>query len=152
MQNDKPESLAADLTVMAVRLVRWLRAADPSPALSGPEASAMAVIVYSEGITPSQLAELEQVKRPTITNLVDGLVKRGLVERRGNPDDKRSSIVFATRKGLEVWQAGQLRRVAPLAERIGALTAEERQQFEAALPLLAKITEPPSEGSGEEER
>jgi DNA-binding MarR family transcriptional regulator len=145
MSDDKPESLAADLTVMAVRLVRWLRAADPSPALSGPEASAMAVIVYSEGITPSRLAELEQVKRPTITKLIDGLVERGLVQRLGNPDDKRSSIMVATRKGREVWEAGQLRRVAPLADRIESLSPDERFQFEAAMPLLAKLTEPPQE-------
>lgn len=145
MAHDKPESLAADLTVMAVRLVRWLRAADPSPALSGPEASAMAVIVYSEGITPSRLAELEQVKRPTITKLIDGLVERGLVERCDNPNDKRSSFLVATRKGRDVWEAGQLRRIAPLADRIETLSAEERRQFEAAMTLLAKITEPPQE-------
>lgn len=145
MGDDKPESLAADLTVMAVRLVRWLRAADPSPALSGPEASAMAVIVYSEGITPSRLAELEQVKRPTITKLIDGLVQRGLVQRLKNPDDKRSSIMVATHKGHEVWEAGQLRRIAPLADRIETLPPEERRQLEAAMPLLAKVTEPPHE-------
>lgn len=145
MADDKPESLAVDLTVMAVRLVRWLRTADPSPALSGPEASAMAVIVYSDGITPSRLAELEQVKRPTITKLIDGLVERGLVERLDNPDDKRSSFLVATRKGRKVWEAGQLRRIAPLAERIETLNPEERRQFKAAMPLLAKITEPPQE-------
>ena len=145
MVDDKPQSLAADLTVIAVRLVRWLRAADPSPALSGPEASAMAVIVYSDGITPSRLAELEQVKRPTITKLIDGLVQRGLVQRLENLDDKRSSLLAATRKGREVWEAGQLRRIAPLADRIETLNPEERRQFEAAMPLLAKITEPPQE-------
>jgi len=37
----------------------------------------------------SALADRLQVSRPSITGLVDGLVKRGLVERRPSPDDRR---------------------------------------------------------------
>jgi DNA-binding MarR family transcriptional regulator len=143
MTRDNPESLATDLSVIAVRLVRWLRAADAAPALSGPEASAMSVIVYVDGVTPSRLAELEQVKRPTITRLLDGLVQRGLVRKQENLDDKRSSLLFATSDGLKLWQAGQLRRIAPLADRVAGLKPEELRQLRSALPLLRALTEPP---------
>lgn len=142
MADGNPQSLANEFSIMAVRLVRWLRAADPSPALSGPEASAMAVIVYSGGVTPSRLAELEQVRRPTISRVLEGLEKRGLVRRDVDPDDKRSSIISPTLQGLDLWQAGQLRRVAPLAERIAALDADERRQLVAVMPLLSKLTDP----------
>jgi long-chain acyl-CoA synthetase len=37
----------------------------------------------------SALADRLQVSRPSITGLVDGLVKRGLVERRPRADDRR---------------------------------------------------------------
>jgi long-chain acyl-CoA synthetase len=37
----------------------------------------------------SVLADRLQVSRPSITGLVDGLVKRGLVERRPSADDRR---------------------------------------------------------------
>ncbi|MDC0886712.1 MarR family transcriptional regulator [Altererythrobacter sp.] len=143
MQDDKTQSLATDLSIMAVRLSRWLRAADDAPALSGPEASAMAVIVHSGGIIPSALADLEQVKRPTITRIVNGLAARGLVRREAHPDDKRALIIVATEKGLVLWQAGQLRRVAPLVTRISKLNAAEREQLENVMPLLNKITAPP---------
>lgn len=105
----------------------------------------MAVIVYSGGITPSRLADLEQVKRPTITKVINGLEARGLVKRRLNPGDRRSSILLATDKGHEVWQAGQLRRIVPLVDRINSLSENERRQFEEAMDVLAKVTEPPQD-------
>jgi DNA-binding MarR family transcriptional regulator len=138
---DNSRFLATDLSIMAMRLIRWLRAADDAPALSGPEASAMAVIVHSGGIAPSALAELEQVRRPTITRTVDGLVERGLVRRDPHPSDKRGSVLVATESGQELWLTGQLRKVAPLAARISALSPAERQQLTDFMPLLGKITE-----------
>ena len=144
-ETSKSHSIANEISIMAVRLIRWLRATDQAAALSGPVTSAMAVIVHSGGIAPSALAELEQVRRPTITRLVDDLVLRGLVRREPHPTDKRGSIVVATSEGLARWQTGQLRATAPLAARIEALDPDERQQLESILPLLARVMEPPSE-------
>ncbi|MDB5671680.1 MAG: MarR family transcriptional regulator [Alphaproteobacteria bacterium] len=144
MHDDKAQSLANELSIMAVRLVRWLRAVDEAPALSGPEASAMAVIVHSGRITPSALAALEQVRRPTITRVVDGLVERRLVRRERHPDDMRASLIVATEDGLALWLAGQVRRAAPLAARIAGLEPEERHQLASVLPLLGRLAAPPT--------
>ena len=144
-ETSKSHSIANEISIMAVRLIRWLRAVDETAALSGPLTSAMAVVVHSGGIAPSALAELEQVRRPTITRLVDELVSRGLVRREPHPTDKRGSIVVATAQGLALWRTGQLRATAPLAARIDALDPDERQRLEAILPLLSRIMEPPSE-------
>lgn len=138
-RNDKSQALANELSIIAVRLIRWLRAADALPALTGPQASAMAVIIYSGGVTPSALAGLEQVRRPTITRVVNELVQRGLVRRGPHPTDKRGSVLTATDKGLALWEAGQLRKVAPLTDRIDELGPQERRQLEEAMPLLRRI-------------
>jgi DNA-binding MarR family transcriptional regulator len=69
--------LADDLVVSAVRLTRWLKAADSAARLSGPQASALAIIVYAGHITPSDLARLEQVKRPTIARVLGQLTDAG---------------------------------------------------------------------------
>lgn len=142
MERGKSLSVANELTIVAVRMIRWLRAADEASALSGPEASAMAVIVHSGGINPSALAALEQVRRPTITRTVDGLVARGLVRRAPDPADGRGSIVSVTKEGLFLWQTGQARRIAPLADKISALSNSEAQQLEQVLPLLQRLIEP----------
>lgn len=145
VETGKSHSLANELSIMAVRLIRWLRAADEGTVLTGPHTSAMAVIVHSGGIAPSALAELEQVRRPTITRVVNELVARGLVRREPHPTDKRGAVLVATSEGLARWHAGQLRATAPLAARIEALGGDERRQLEEVLPLLARIMAPPSE-------
>lgn len=143
-EDSKSEFLADELAIMAVRLIRWLRAVDEAPRLSGPEASALAAIIYSGGLSPSALADLEQVRRPTITRTVDALAARGLVERRPDPADRRAARIVATAQGRVLWQAGQLRRIEPLSERIAALSGEERSRLEATMPLLKQITSPPA--------
>lgn len=142
-RKDKSHALANELSIMAVRMIRWLRAADPLPALSGPQASAIAVIICSGGISPSALADLEQVRRPTITRLVDELVRRGLVRRGPHPHDKRGSMLTATEEGLALWNAGQLRKIAPLTKRIDGLGLQERRQLEQVMPLLRRIMQAP---------
>lgn len=137
--------LATDLSVLATRLTRWLRAADEAPLLSGPEASAMAVVIHSGGITPSRLARYEQVRRPTITRTIDSLVDRGLVCRNPDPKDRRGTIIYATPAGRKMWEAGQARRIEPLAERIETLTMVDRRQLEKALLLLETLINPPAE-------
>ena len=54
-----------------------------------------------EGITPSAIAEKLGVTRATMTGLLDGLEKEGLVIRRGHPEDRRKLSVWLTRKGRQ---------------------------------------------------
>ncbi|WP_327291219.1 MarR family winged helix-turn-helix transcriptional regulator [Streptomyces sp. NBC_01198] len=54
---------------------------------------------------PSQMSELAAelaCDRPYLTLVVDDLQKRGLVERRQHPTDRRCKIVSATAEGLAV--------------------------------------------------
>ena len=144
MHADKSRRLAVEMSVAAVRLVRWLRAADDAPALSGPEASALAVVIHSDGVSPSALAQLEQVRRPTMTRVINALVARGLVARAAHPTDGRAVILCPTERGRALWMAGQLRRVAPLAERIAELSQAEAELIEGVVPLLLRLSAPPA--------
>lgn len=47
----------------------------------------------------SALADWLEVSRPSITNLVDGVVQRGWVERRESPDDRRRVLHQLTDAG-----------------------------------------------------
>lgn len=143
MNEDKSKAIAIALSIDAVRLIRWLRAADPAPALSGPEASAMGVIVHSGGISPSALAEIEQVRRPTVTGVVNGLISRGLVRRARDPRDGRGAILQVTPEGERLWAEGQERRTAPLARRIAELPPDDWAEMERLLPLLHRLFTPP---------
>jgi DNA-binding MarR family transcriptional regulator len=58
--------------------------------------------VPPEGITVSRLAELAGVRKQTMAQAVDQLESTGYVERRPNPNDRRSRLVFLTDRGTAV--------------------------------------------------
>ena len=55
-----------------------------------------------EGITVSALAELAGVRKQTMAQAVEQLERGGYVERRENPSDHRSRLVFLTERGRAV--------------------------------------------------
>jgi DNA-binding MarR family transcriptional regulator len=58
--------------------------------------------VPPEGITVSELAELARVRKQTMAEAVDQLERMGYVQRRPNPRDRRSRLVFLTERGASV--------------------------------------------------
>src|SRR4029077_8845856 len=58
--------------------------------------------VSAEGVTVSELADLAQVRKQTMAQSVDQLERLGYVERRSNPSDGRSRLVFLTERGAAV--------------------------------------------------
>ncbi|BAJ28879.1 MULTISPECIES: MarR family transcriptional regulator [Kitasatospora] len=86
--------------------------------------------------SPSQLAAGLGVSRATVTGLVDGLERDGLVARRPSREDGRASVVVLTARGAQ-----RLREMAPehfrrLEAVVGGLTEAERGTF---LELLERI-------------
>ncbi len=56
----------------------------------------------SEPVKVSQIASWQQVLRPTMTHRINHLVKRGLIERHGGEDDRRTICCSITEKGIQV--------------------------------------------------
>jgi DNA-binding MarR family transcriptional regulator len=58
--------------------------------------------VPPEGISVSELASLARVRKQTMAEAIEQLERMGYVERRPNPRDRRSRLVFLTRRGASV--------------------------------------------------
>jgi MarR family transcriptional regulator, negative regulator of the multidrug operon emrRAB len=56
----------------------------------------------NKAISPSVLAEKVGVKRATMTGLLDGLERKGLVERIAHPEDRRKLGIRLTNKGRQL--------------------------------------------------
>lgn len=62
-----------------------------------------ALIMLGEGPeAASALAEKLAVSRPSLTGVIDGLVARGLVDREGDPSDRRRISLGLTAAGREL--------------------------------------------------
>lgn len=67
-----------------------------------PAAANVFPFVPPEGITVSRLAELARVRKQSMAQAVSQLEETGYVERRLNPRDHRSQLVFLTERGASV--------------------------------------------------
>jgi DNA-binding MarR family transcriptional regulator len=56
----------------------------------------------ADGLTQSELVEQLCVQPATVTKMLNRMVKNGLVERRGDPQDQRISRVYLTDQGREL--------------------------------------------------
>ncbi|GAA3115336.1 MarR family winged helix-turn-helix transcriptional regulator [Streptosporangium carneum] len=87
---------------------------------------------------PSQLAKSLGVSRATITGLVNGLEREGLVARRASVEDGRGAVVVLTARGAQRLRDMAADHFARLQELVGGLAVDERGLF---LDLLERITQ-----------
>jgi DNA-binding MarR family transcriptional regulator len=134
---------AAKLRMAIVRTARVLRqeAAAEASGLTPTSTAALATIERHGPLTPSELAEIERVKRPTVTRTLGCLEREGLVERTPDPADGRSFLVSINGAGRERLRRLRGRKNAYLARRMRDLPAEEVETLERAAEILDRMRE-----------
>jgi DNA-binding MarR family transcriptional regulator len=137
--SQEAREVADRLHSAAIHLLRRARVRDAELGLSGPRLSALSVVVFGGPLTVRDLAAAEQVRSPTMTRLVDGLQRDGLVTREPNPADARSVLIRATPTGRLVLSRGRSRRVGDLAARLSDLDAHGLQTLAEAATLMERI-------------
>jgi DNA-binding MarR family transcriptional regulator len=124
----------------AIHLLRRVRAADRTLSIGPAQLSALSVLVFGGPRSLRELADAEQVRPPTMSRIVAGLVGSGLV-RRKKTEDKRRVRLEATPKGTKILQEGRRRRVELLAQTLRNLTEDELREAAAAAQFLGKLIE-----------
>jgi DNA-binding MarR family transcriptional regulator len=134
---------AARLRMAIVRTARRLRqeAAGAVGELTPTAAAALATVERHGPLTPSELAEIERVKRPTATRTLGLLSEAGLVERTPDPDDRRSALVSITAVGRDRLRRLRGRKNAYLARRMRDLPAADLATLDRAAEILEGILE-----------
>ena len=123
----------------AIRVLRIVRAADAQAEIGPAQLSALSVLVFAGPKTLGELSDAEQVKAPTMSRIVQALVRQGLADRVRLPEDRRAVRIAATRKGQKLLLAGRDRRVQLLAQRLSSLAADDLEVIRQAARLLAGI-------------
>jgi DNA-binding MarR family transcriptional regulator len=118
----------------AIRLLRNVRREDTASGITGAQLSALSVLVFAGPHTLGALASAEQVKPPTMSQMVAQLEAQGLVTRR--PLDRRSIQVAVTEKGRRLMEAGRKRRLALLARAFEGLPAAKLDVLEEAARIM----------------
>lgn len=137
----KRAELADQLHSAAIHLLRQLRKEDDASGLSAPRLSALSVVVFGGPVTLGQLARAEQVRPPTMTKIVTGLEKDGLVKRQADAHDKRLTRIVATPKGQRILIAGRARRVKSLTQAVKRLNESELAHLDRGIQVFRKLIE-----------
>lgn len=122
------------------RLARRLRQQSLG-GLTPSQSSVLATLDRHGPMSMSRLAEHEAITKPSATGIVGRLIESGLVDRKTDPADGRSSIVEITTEGIEAIEARRRERTAYLAGHFDALDTEDREVLERAVVLLEDMLE-----------
>jgi len=139
---DVSRSIANRLHSAAIHLLRRLRRHDDAMGLSPARSSALSVIVFGGPVTIGQLGHAEHVSAPTMTRLIVGMERDGLVRRESDPQDGRIVWLHPTPKGTRILHDGRRRRVTALAEELDRLSDGDRRTLAEAADILERLLRP----------
>lgn len=112
-------------------------------AMPNSEIEVLRAVAERPGSSVSELARVLDLQNSNVSTTVSRLVDRGLLERRADPNDRRSHRIHQTelaRRNNELIDAMWTRGVRDL---VGTLTQDEARTLIDAAPLLARLSEMP---------
>lgn len=129
----------------SLELVRWIGWAQRKAGedwirereLSHEQAFVLGYLVRQPGAIQRDIAEVSRTSPASVTSLLQGLERRGLIERRSERGDERSKRVFATPSGGELIAGFEDAMAAADEIILSPLNTDERATLQA---LLTKVT------------
>jgi DNA-binding MarR family transcriptional regulator len=132
--------LAAHLRLVITRTARRLRQ-HAGTDLGPSQLSALASVERHGPLTPSELARIERIQRPSATRIVARLEAAGLVERVADPADRRSFTVGLNGDGRALMNKLRTRKNAYLARRMRGLDEADLATLDRAAEILEDLLE-----------
>jgi DNA-binding MarR family transcriptional regulator len=131
---------AARLRLAITRAARRLRQ-EAAGELTPTTVAALATVERHGPMTPSELADVERIRRPTATRSLRALEEARLVVRTPDPADGRSALVSVTPAGRERLRRLRGRKNAYLAKRMRGLPRADVETLERAAAILEEMLE-----------
>lgn len=111
--SDTPAPDATDVPVPSRQVLRQFRVifnavkthfsqVEHESGLGGAQVWALSVVAESPGIGVGQLAQAMDIRQPTASNLVRGLVSKGLMRSERSGADRRAVALFVTDEALSI--------------------------------------------------
>lgn len=137
--SDSTNALAAALLEVVPVVMRAIRAqmrANQDAELSVPQFRILSYVHRRGSVSLSSVAEHMGITLPSTSKMVDGLVVRGLVDRRTDSSDRRKVAIEVTREGEGVWTAARKATLDLFARRLERLPGPKREALLHALETL----------------
>lgn len=120
----------------AIHVLRRAAEEDRAAGLSRARLSALSVVVFRGPLSLGELAAAEGVRSATMTGIVNGLERDGLVRRRPHGSDRRAVSIEVTTAGRRLLERARKRRIERIASKLDDLSANELEVLRHAAELL----------------
>ena len=139
-RDDRLLEAASRLRLAIVRTARRMRQ-EAGTGLSPTLAAALATIERHGPVTPSELAEIERIQRPTATRIAATLESEGLIARAPDPSDGRGSLLSVSPQGRALLKRLRKRKNAYLSRRLREMDDADVEALERAAEVLERMLE-----------
>jgi len=95
--------------------------------------SVLAVLWQSDGCSQLHIANETYRDKPSTTRLIDNLEKDAYIQRKNDPNDKRSNLIFLTAKGKKIEKKANAVIFDAMEEAIKGVTEKEIEGFKTTL-------------------
>jgi DNA-binding MarR family transcriptional regulator len=136
-----PGAVAGELRAALSVLYRRMRQTRAAGELTLPESAALGRLHGAGPATSAALAKLEQISPQSMGVTLASLEAKGLLERSHDPADGRRVILSLTAAGRQTVHNKRAARTEQLTRALAGLTADERAQLSAVVPLLERLAE-----------
>src|SRR5688572_1251324 len=134
-----PETVAAELRPVLLRLARELRKETEQLGVTARQATLLWLVKRSPGLSLAELAAEEGISPPAMSGHVDRLERAGLLQRERSSDDRRRVGLRLTDEGERLMRRVRARRTTWLADRMRTLDPQALDSIETAIPALMRL-------------
>lgn len=126
----------ADLALVIAREIQFRGYSDEAAIpLSQSEGMVMRYLAKDPAAPPSRIAAATGLQRTNLSAILQGLERKGLIERRASPDDRRGVTVHPTERGTSNYALVRQEWASALSAAAGGDT----RHLDAALRLLRAV-------------
>jgi DNA-binding MarR family transcriptional regulator len=140
MGESKRREAADRIHSAAIHLLRQVREVDATAmGLSPARASALSVLVFGGARSLTELADAERVTAATMSRLVTGLEREGLVRRYPDVNDARAIRIESTAKARRILERGRASRLDLLERLLSEATDDEIEAVRVAAEAVERV-------------
>ena len=133
--NDDLTLARAVLAVMP-RFGRIAWSAAQQCGMTSPERGRLLWVVGDKSVRTGLVAQQLKLTAGAVTELVEGLVREGLVRRETDPEDRRAVVLALTAEGRRIRERYELAASSAIAQVLGRLTPPQRRRVRASFADL----------------
>jgi DNA-binding MarR family transcriptional regulator len=136
------EQMERNLNRIRRAMRKPLEALEAAENVTLPQRAVMQAVVRDRGISLKDLSREVSLAHSTVSGIVDRLEKRGIVQRRPDPEDGRMARIYPT-AAVDAFVRERVPALArgPLETALERATGREREEISRALKRLRELLE-----------